>query len=144
MDVAYRLSPETAIPGMVGDVKRAIAWMKCNAARYGASPDKIVIGGGSAGGHISLLAAYAPDHLDLTPVDVKGEDLSVRGVISEYGPSDLAACYSHAKQDKTTRGKAVQPAKENPRMTRLMHRLMGDRYERLGLNKGREAGSLNP
>ena len=83
MDVAYRLSPETAIPGMVGDVKRAIAWMKCNAARYGASPEKIVIGGGSAGGHISLLAAYAPDHLDLTPVDAKGEDLSVRGVISE-------------------------------------------------------------
>ena len=60
MDVAYRLSPETAIPGMVGDVKRAIAWMKCNAARYGASPDKIVIGGGSAGGHISLWRLTRP------------------------------------------------------------------------------------
>ena len=73
---------------------------------------------------------------------MKGEDLSVRGVISEYGPSDLAACYYHTNQDKTTRGKTVQPAKENPRTTRLMHRLMGDRYERLGFNKSREAGSF--
>jgi acetyl esterase/lipase len=142
MDVAYRLSPETAIPGMVGDVKRAVAWMKCNAARYGANPEKIVLGGGSAGGHISLLAAYAPNHPDLTPVDVKGEDLSVRAVISEYGPSDLAACYYHTNQDKTTRNRPVRPAKENPGMARLMRKIMGDRYERLGFDKSMDAGSF--
>jgi acetyl esterase/lipase len=33
MDVAYRLIPETNVPGMQGDVKRAIVWMMCNAAR---------------------------------------------------------------------------------------------------------------
>ena len=32
MDVAYRLSPETDMMGMVHDVKRAIVWMKENAA----------------------------------------------------------------------------------------------------------------
>jgi acetyl esterase/lipase len=35
MDIAYRLCPEVDIVGMAGDVKRAIAWMKANAARYG-------------------------------------------------------------------------------------------------------------
>jgi len=38
MDVAYRLCPEVDIHGMIGDVKRAIAWMKDNASRYGVDP----------------------------------------------------------------------------------------------------------
>ncbi len=68
MDVAYRLCPEVDIYGMIGDVKRAIAWMKANASRYGVDPEKIVLGGGSAGSHLALLAAYAPQHL----VDTSG------------------------------------------------------------------------
>jgi acetyl esterase/lipase len=48
MDVAYRLCPEVDIYGMIGDVKRAIAWIKANASRYDVNPEKIVLGGGSA------------------------------------------------------------------------------------------------
>lgn len=88
MDVAYRLIPETNMPAMQGDVKRAIAWLKDNAARYGVNPDNLVIGGGSAGSHLALLAAYAPDHPLFTPDDVRGADLSVRGVIGFYNPGD--------------------------------------------------------
>jgi acetyl esterase/lipase len=98
MDVAYRLCPEVDIFGMVGDVKRAVAWMKANAAQYGVDPQRIVLGGASAGGHLSLLAAYAPQHPQLTPEDVKDADLSVRGVVSFYGPSDLRAVYRHTNQ----------------------------------------------
>ena len=47
--------PETGIEGMVGDVRRSVAWLKANALVYGVDPDRIVIGGGSAGGHIALL-----------------------------------------------------------------------------------------
>jgi acetyl esterase/lipase len=93
MDVAYRLCPEVDIYGMIGDVKRAIAWMKDNAARYGVNPEKVVIGGGSAGAHLALLAAYTPQHPQLTPEEIKNDDLSVCGVVSYYGPSDLAAGY---------------------------------------------------
>jgi acetyl esterase/lipase len=95
MDAAYRLCPEVDIYGMIGDVKRAIAWMKANASRYGVNPKKIVLGGGSAGGHLALLAAYAPGHPKLTPENLKSADLSVRGVISYYGPADLLAIYQH-------------------------------------------------
>jgi acetyl esterase/lipase len=95
MDVAYRLVPEVDIYGMIGDVKRAIAWIKTNAPRYGVNPGKIVLGGGSAGCHLALLAAYAPQHSALTPEDVRGADLSVCGVVSLYGPTDLAASYDH-------------------------------------------------
>ena len=98
MDVAYRLCPEVDIYGMVGDVKRAVAWMKANAARYQINPERVVLGGGSAGGHLALLAAYAPHHRLLTPPDVQGCDLSARAVVSYYGPTDMRACYHHLAQ----------------------------------------------
>jgi acetyl esterase/lipase len=88
MDVAYRLIPETNVPGMQGDVKRALAWLKHNADRYGVNPDHIVLGGGSAGSHLALLAAYAPYHPLLTAEDVRGVDLSVRGVVAYYNAGD--------------------------------------------------------
>jgi len=100
MDVSYRLCPEVDIYGMIGDVKRAIAWMKANASRYGVNPEKIVLGGGSAGGHLAMLAGYAPGHPDLTPQELKSADLSVGGIISYYGPTDLLAFYQNTGQQR--------------------------------------------
>jgi acetyl esterase/lipase len=98
MDVAYRLCPEVDIYGMVGDVKRAIAWMKANASHYGVNSEKIVLGGGSAGGHLAQLAGYTPEHPALTPEDVQNADLSVCGIVSYYGPTDMLAAYQHEDQ----------------------------------------------
>lgn len=95
MDVAYRLCPETDLCGMVGDAKRAIAWMKANAGRYGVQPERIVVAGASAGGQIALLAAYAPDHPELTPDDVNAADTSVRAVIAFYAPASMRAYCEH-------------------------------------------------
>jgi len=101
VDVAYRLCPETDWRGMVGDVKRAIAWVKVNASQYGVDPARVVLAGGSAGGHLALLAAYTASHPEFTPDDVatylpEGVDLSAHGVVSWYGPSDMAVYYTHA------------------------------------------------
>jgi acetyl esterase/lipase len=98
MDVSYRLCPEVDLFDMVGDVKRAVAWMKANASRYTINPQRIVLGGGSAGGHLSMLAGFAPSHPRLTPDELHDVDLSVRGVVSLYGPSDLRAVYEHTQQ----------------------------------------------
>jgi acetyl esterase/lipase len=95
MDVGYRLCPEVDIYGMIGDVKHAIAWMKANASRYGINPEKIVLAGGSAGGHLAQLAGYTPGHPQLTPVDLKDADQSVCGVMSYYGFTDLLALYEY-------------------------------------------------
>jgi acetyl esterase/lipase len=69
-------------------VKRAIVWMKRHAAAFGVSPDRVVLGGDSAGAHRALLAASAPDDPWLTPEDVRGENLSTRGVITYYAVAD--------------------------------------------------------
>jgi acetyl esterase/lipase len=97
MDVSYRLCPEVDVYGMMGDVKRATAWMKANASLYGVNPEKIVLGGGPTGGHLALLGGYTPHHPEFTPEDIKGADLSVCGVISYYGPTDLLDGYSRWK-----------------------------------------------
>jgi acetyl esterase/lipase len=93
MDVAYRLAHETSMEGMVGDVKRAVAWLKGHASDYGIDPERIVLAGGSAGGHLVLLAGYTTRDPVLTPDDLRDVDLCVRGVISYYGASDLRAVY---------------------------------------------------
>jgi len=100
MDVSYRLTPEVDIYGMVDDAKRAVAWMKDNAGRYGVNPERIVLGGGSSGGHLALLAAYTSDDPRFNPQDLEGRDLSVQAVVSLYGPTDLRACYHHLNQKR--------------------------------------------
>jgi acetyl esterase/lipase len=112
MDVDYRLYPHADVGGMVGDVKRAVVWIKRNATRLGINPDRVVLAGASAGGHLALLAAYAPNHASLTPQDVREEDLTVRAVVSYYGPSDLFAVYRHTNQQRLRLADPPQAAQQ--------------------------------
>lgn len=144
MDVAYRLSPETDIMGMVQDVKRAVVWMKEHAATYGVDAARIVLGGGSAGGHLALLAAYTSNNPEFTPVDLAGKDLSVCAAVSLYGTSDLEALYYHTNQHLTFRAIPGKPAKKVPtKMPRWMVKAIGKDYHRLGLDKDfKQTGAL--
>ncbi len=145
MDIAYRLFPETGFMGMVHDVKHAIAWMKANADAYQVDPDRIVIGGGSAGGHLALLAAYTEQNPQLTPSDLKSVDTSVRGVISLYGQSDLAATYYHTCQHLTSRSALAQKGEDGTGgMPAWVRKSMGEDFHRLGFDKEVEPGMLAP
>ena len=142
VDVAYRLFPETDLPGMVADAKRAVAWLKNHAADLQIQPDRIVLAGGSAGGHLALLAAYTPDDPTLTPAELAGSDPGVRGVVSLYGQADLAAVYDHTSQQKTCRPEDPQPDWEAPPPP-WMARLFGSNAPRLGLQRMVAAGRLD-
>ncbi len=89
MDVAYRMVRETDMRGMLGDAKRAIAWLKANGVAFDVDPTKIVIAGGSAGGHLALLAGYTPNHPNFDPEDTRRADTSVSGVVAYYPVADL-------------------------------------------------------
>ncbi len=90
LDVAYTLAPKAGLIDMQADVRRAIAWLKTHSDEFRVNPERIVLMGGSAGGHLALLVAYTPDHPELTPKDVV-TDTSVRAVVSYYGLPDLKA-----------------------------------------------------
>ncbi|MGZ3861534.1 MAG: alpha/beta hydrolase [Flavisolibacter sp.] len=146
MDVAYRLAPETDILGMVQDVKRAIAWVNDQADTYGIYPGRIVVGGGSAGGHLALLAAFADGYQPFTPEDLAGKNTKPCAVISLYGTNDLEALYYHTNQHLTTRAVPGKPKKSVPtKMPKWLVRAIGKNYHRLGLDKDfKTLGTLPP
>jgi acetyl esterase/lipase len=133
VDVAYRLFPETDLPGMVADAKRALAWVKNHAADLQVQPDRIVLAGGSAGGHLALLAAYAHGDPTLTPAELAGSDPRVCAVVSLYGQADLAAMYHHTGQQKSCRPDAPRPDWDAPPPP-WMARLFGPDAARLKLH----------
>jgi len=55
----FRLSLEARYPAALEDVNDALQWLKHNAGDYGVHPDKIALLGGSSGGHMASLLAYA-------------------------------------------------------------------------------------
>jgi acetyl esterase/lipase len=132
VDVAYRLFPETDVAGMVGDAKRAVAWVRDHAGDLGVDPDRIVIAGGSSGGHLALLAGYSHEQPGLTPPELAGSDPAVCGVISLYGQVHLAAMYDHVGQVKVTRRDDPMPDWDAPPPPRMV-RLFGDDARRLRL-----------
>jgi acetyl esterase/lipase len=126
VDVAYRLYPETRVPGMAADALRAVAWVRDHATELGVDPDRIVLVGGSSGGHLALLAGYGHDAPALSPPELAGTDLRVRAVVSCYGQVGLDTLYWHTGQDKTTRWDDPEPDWTAP-PSRLLVRLFGDK-----------------
>jgi acetyl esterase/lipase len=88
VSINYRLSPNAAFPAHIIDVKKAIAWIRENIAQYGGDPNFIAITGGSAGGHLSSLAALTPNHEEWQP-DFEEVDTSVQAALPFYGVYDF-------------------------------------------------------
>ncbi len=84
----YRLSPRATFPDHIIDVKRAIAWVREHAPEYGGDPSFLALGGGSAGGHLTALAALTPDELAWQP-GFEDADTSVQACLPFYGVFDL-------------------------------------------------------
>jgi acetyl esterase/lipase len=86
--INYRLSPRAAFPAHIIDVKKSIAWVREHIAEYGGNPDFIAITGGSAGGHLSALAALTPNLAEWQP-GFESADTTVQAAIPFYGVYDF-------------------------------------------------------
>jgi len=86
--VQYRLSSVAKFPAQLLDVNDAIKFLKRNAADYHIDASKIILVGGSAGGHLVLLSAYSNlDQFNKNGAD--GVTAEVQGVVDIYGPTDF-------------------------------------------------------
>jgi acetyl esterase/lipase len=116
VSIDYRLAPRGTLAEMIEDVKLGIATlrMRCgvggggggssgDAVAAGAGKDPwrwaepldpraIFIMGGSAGGHLSSLAAVTAHDRTMQP-GFESHDVSVAGCISMYGAVDIFACH---------------------------------------------------
>lgn len=58
--VEYTLAPAIRMDGIVGEVKRAVAWLVAHLGELGAARDGVYVGGHSAGGHLTAAVATEP------------------------------------------------------------------------------------
>jgi acetyl esterase/lipase len=80
-DAQYRFTSEAPWPAQLEDVREAIRWIRAHADNYQVDPNRIVLVGRSAGGHLALQAAYRATEEDA--------DTAVSGVIAIYAPTNL-------------------------------------------------------
>jgi acetyl esterase/lipase len=87
--INYRLSPRATWPDHIVDVKRALSWVQAHIAEYGGDPGFVALGGGSAGGHLSALAALTPGDPAFQP-DFEDDDTAVDACLPFYGVHDVS------------------------------------------------------
>jgi acetyl esterase/lipase len=91
--INYRLSPQAPFPAHIIDVKKAIAWIREHIRGYGGNPDFIAITGGSAGGHLSSLAALTPNRAEWQQ-GFEDADTTIQAAVPFYGVYDFLDRYA--------------------------------------------------
>ena len=101
VNVEYRLARVALAPAAVEDGRCALRWVLSNADRYGFDPDRIVVSGHSAGGHLTLTTGMLPASAGLdrrcparSPAgglaDAHEPEMRVAAMVNWYGITDVA------------------------------------------------------
>lgn len=94
--VSYRLLGDSPYPACVEDINDAIQWFYNHGEEYGYDPDRIALVGGSAGAHLSMLAAYGWNNQSgkTDSLMSSGNTHRIKAVVNNYGPTDLTTEYA--------------------------------------------------
>jgi acetyl esterase/lipase len=101
VNVEYRLARVALAPAAVEDGRCALRWVINNADTYGFDPDRIVVSGHSAGGHLTLTTGMLPASAGLDRrcparnpsgerADAHEAEMPVAAMINWYGITDVA------------------------------------------------------
>jgi acetyl esterase/lipase len=114
ISINYRLSGEAKFPAQIQDVKAAIRFIRANADKYALKADKIAVWGGSAGGHLSALAATSGDIKELEDLSLGNPTQSsrVQAVVDWFGPINFLTMDNHFKA--SGKGKQDHNAADSP------------------------------
>ena len=97
--VQYRNAIDAPAPGAVEDVLCAMSWVKKNAKKYNFDANRVIPWGGSAGGHLALMAGYAP--VSMAPTGCTDQP-KVVAIVDMYGASDVVESLDfHGSKDFT-------------------------------------------
>lgn len=102
----YRLLPDHGWPAQIHDAKAAVRWMRSSAAELGIDPERIVVEGNSAGGHLALLVAGTAGMEEVAGPAYAGVPDHVAAVMAIYAPTVLTI----PKKTVTTEGGSLMMA----------------------------------
>jgi len=88
-NVEYRLAGQSRAPAALEDVRCALIYLITNAAQYNIDPNKIVIMGNSAGGHLALMAGLLGNNHLFDKNCTNFDHIKVMAIIDKYGGADL-------------------------------------------------------
>jgi acetyl esterase/lipase len=106
LNVEYRLAENSPAPAAVEDCRCALRWAVYHAKEYNLDASKIVLTGGSAGGHLALMTGMLPANSEFDrqcPTDnsvrwnqATEPPLKVAAIVNFYGITDVAELISGA------------------------------------------------
>ena len=129
VNVEYRLAKISLAPAAVEDCLCALRWVIRNARQYGFDTNKIVLSGGSAGGHLALTTAMIPASAGLDRACPGPEELKVAAVVDWYGITDVGDLLDGANM----KNYAVQWMGSMPNRVEIARRVSPLTYVRAGL-----------
>ncbi len=97
VNVEYRLARVALAPAAIEDCRLALRWVFRNAKAYGFDPERIIVTGGSAGGHLALMTGM----LDTTAGfdypkewDQSNPPMKVAAIVNWFGITDVKGILS--------------------------------------------------
>jgi acetyl esterase/lipase len=89
VNVEYRLSQQATAPAAVEDVRAAMLYVVKNAKEFNIDVNKIVIMGGSAGGHLALMCGLLQHDNKFDGEYKKVKKFTIAAIINKYGITDV-------------------------------------------------------
>ena len=92
VNVEYRLARVSLAPAAVEDCRLALRWVFKNAKQYGFDTTRIIVTGGSAGGHLALMTGMLDPSCGFdipTDWDYTGVEPKVAAIVNWYGITDV-------------------------------------------------------
>lgn len=88
-NISYRLTPQATAPAAVEDVRCALIYLIKNAKELNIDTDKIVVMGGSAGGHLALMAGLLGNDHRFDSNCPGTDNIKVAAIVDKYGITDV-------------------------------------------------------
>jgi acetyl esterase/lipase len=129
VNVEYRLARVAPAPAAVEDCRCALRWVIQHAKEYGIDTARLVVSGGSAGGHLALTTGMLPASAGLDRQCPGPDTLKVAAIVNWYGISDV----NELLDGPNMRGYAVTWLGSAPDREQIARRVSPLTYVRAGL-----------
>src|SRR5262245_16336441 len=90
VNVEYRLANVSLAPAAIEDCRCALRWVVAHAKEYNIDPDRLIIAGESAGGHLALTTGMIPSNAGFDRSCYATSEPRVAAIVDFYGITDVA------------------------------------------------------